>query len=401
MLEESVVNKVASKEFEVTPWEVKGKVDYEKLMKIFGTKLITKELKEEIKRLAGGDLHMLIRRNIFYTHRDLDLIIQDYRENKGFFLYTGIGPSGPMHIGHLIPFVLTQWFQEKFDTNVYIEITDDEKFLVDKVRDLNEAKKWAYENILDIIALGFNPDKTFIFLDSEYIGNMYPLLVKIAKKLSFNEVKSAFGFSGESNIGIIFFPALQIAPTFFEKRRCLIPCAIDQDPYWRLQRDIAEGLGFFKTAVIHSKFLPPLTGPGGKMSSSQPDSAIFLNDDDRNIKRKIWKAFSGGQPTIELHRKLGGNPDIDVPFQWLKMFFEYDDNKLKMIEEDYRSGKLLSGEMKQILIDKVLKFMERHREQRERAKELIHVFMYEGKLAQEMWEKIHEVPDIIFAKRKY
>ena len=225
---------MSSERFEVTPWEVKGVVNYEKLMKIFGTKPITKELKEELKRLAGNELHMLIRREVFYTHRDLDLIIKDIKEGNGFFLYTGIGPSGPMHIGHLIPFVLTQWFQQKFHTNVYIEITDDEKFLMDKVKSLDEAKRWAYENILDIIALGFDPDKTFIFLDSEYMGNLYPLLIKIAKKLSFNEVKAAFGFTTESNIGILFFPTLQIAPTFFEKRRCLIPCAIDQDPYWRL-----------------------------------------------------------------------------------------------------------------------------------------------------------------------
>jgi len=69
---------------------------------------------------------------------------------------------------------------------------------------------------------------------------MYPVSIKIAKKLNFSEVRATFGFDNSSNIGIIFYPALQIAPTMFEKRRCLIPAGIDQDPYWRLQRDIAE-----------------------------------------------------------------------------------------------------------------------------------------------------------------
>jgi len=51
-------------------------------------------------------------------------------------------------------------------------------------------------------------------------------------------------------------------------------------------------------------------------------------------------AFSGGQATTELHRKLGGNPDVDVSFQWLYYFLEEDDNKIEEIRQAYSSGKL-------------------------------------------------------------
>lgn len=139
--------------------------------------------------------------------------------------------------------------------------------------------------------------------------------------------------------------------------------------YWRIQRDIAENLGFYKAAAIHSKFLPPLTGPVGKMSASQPESAIYLHERVESVRKKIWKAYSGGQPTLELHRKLGGNPEVDVAFQWLYYFFEPDDVKLKKIEEDYRSGKLLTGELKLILTEKVSKFLGEHQERKEEAKE--------------------------------
>ncbi|MQL54973.1 tryptophan--tRNA ligase [Acidianus ambivalens] len=379
-----------SSNFSVTPWEVKGKVDYDKLIVQFGTQKITPELKERIKKITG-DLHVMLRRDVFFSHRDLDLVLKDYEEGKGFFLYTGRAPSLGMHIGHLIPFIFTKWLQEKFKVNLYIEITDDEKFMRNPELTLEQTRQFAYDNILDIIAVGFDPDRTFIFQDTEYIRNMYPLATKIAKKLTFSEVKATFGLENSSNIGIIFYPALQIAPTMFEKKRCLIPAGIDQDPYWRLQRDIAESLGYYKAAQIHSKFLPPLTGPEGKMSSSIPESAIYLTDDPKTVERKIMKyAFSGGQPTVELHRKYGGNPEIDVSFQWLYMFFEEDDNKIKKIEEDYRSGKMLTGELKQILIDKLNKFLEEHRAKREEAKELVNTFKYEGKLAKEMWNKIHE-----------
>jgi tryptophanyl-tRNA synthetase len=376
-----------TEEFVVTPWEVKGKVDYDKLIERFGTQRITENLKERIKRDVG-ELHTLLRREVFFSHRDLDLVLNDFESGKGFYLYTGRGPSKDMHIGHLIPFIFTKWLQEKFGANLYIEVTDDEKFLTKQEVSLEETRKWARENILDIIAVGFDPDRTFIFQDTEYIRNIYPLALKIAKKLNFSEVRATFGFDPSTNIGSIFYPALQIAPTMFERRRCLIPAGIDQDPYWRLQRDIAESLGYFKVAAIHSKFFPPLTGIEGKMSSSQPETAIYLNDDPKTVRMKIMKyAFSGGQPTVELHRKLGGNPEVDVSFIWLYYFFEDDDRRIKEIEEDYRSGRLLTGELKEMLVEKLNDFLESHRARREEAKKEIGTFMRTGKLASEMWGK--------------
>ncbi|MFZ8830450.1 MAG: tryptophan--tRNA ligase [Candidatus Aenigmatarchaeota archaeon] len=374
----------------ITPWEVEGKIDYEKLIKEFGLKSIDEEMLEKIRSLTK-ELHVLLRRKYFFAHRDLDVVLNEAKTN-GFFLYTGRGPSGPMHIGHLIPFMFTKWLQDKFKVNVYIELTDDEKFLEPKRKlSLEETRKWAYENILDIIAVGFDENRTFIFQDTEYIRNMYPIAIKIAKKINFSTVKAVFGFTNETNIGLIFFPALEIVPTFFEDKICLIPAAVDQDPFWRLQRDVAEAIGKRKSAQIHSKFLPPLTGIEGKMSASKPETSIYLTDDEKTVREKIYKhAFSGGQPTIELHRKLGGNPDIDVSFQWLKTLFEEDDNKLKKIEEDYRSGKLLTGELKEILIEKLVKFLQEHQKRREEAKEKVKDFKYDGKLAKEMWEKVFE-----------
>ena len=374
----------------LTPWEVEGKVDYERIVKEFGLKEIDDEILEKIK-IFTGDLHILLKRKYFFAHRDLDVVLSEVKTN-GFFLYTGRGPSGPMHIGHLIPFMFTKWLQDKFKVNVYIELTDDEKFLEPKRKlSLEETRKWAYENILDIIAVGFDENRTFIFQDTEYIRNMYPLAIKIAKKINFSTVKAVFGFTNETNIGLIFFPALEIVPTFFEDKICLIPAAVDQDPFWRLQRDVADALGKKKSAQIHSKFLPPLTGIEGKMSASKPETSIYLTDDEKTVREKIYKhAFSGGQPTIELHRRLGGNPDIDVSFQWLKTLFEEDDSRIKKIEEDYRSGKLLTGELKEILIEKLVKFLQEHQRKREEAKEKVKDFKYDGKLAKEMWEKVFE-----------
>src|ERR1700760_1201128 len=96
-----------------------------------------------------------------------------------------------------------------------------------------------------------------------------------------------------------------------------IPCAIDQDPYFRLVRDNCHRMGnpSPKPALIHSQFLTSLQGPGGKMSASNPNSAIYMSDSAAQIKKKINKyAFSGGQETAELQKELGGNPDVDVAY---------------------------------------------------------------------------------------
>jgi tryptophanyl-tRNA synthetase len=112
------------------------------------------------------------------------------------------------------------------------------------------------------------------------------------------------------------------------------------------------------------------------MSSSDPTSYIALTDTPEEAEKKVKKyAFSGGQPTIEEHRKKGGNPDVDVSFQILKYGMEPDDKKLKKIEEDYRSGKLLTSELKQILIDKLNAFLKEHQKKRLQAEKQVDKFI--------------------------
>ncbi|MDW7977386.1 MAG: tryptophan--tRNA ligase [Candidatus Caldarchaeum sp.] len=375
-----------SNSFRVTPWEVEGAVNYERLVQEFGTELISESLMERLVKAAGGSSHML-RRRIFFSHRDLHLVLDDHEAGRGFFLYTGRGPSGPMHIGHIIPFYFTKWLQDRFKANLYIQLTDDEKFLEEsRGLTLEDTAYWSYDNILNIAAVGFDPDKTFIFRNTEFMGRMYRLVLKVARKVNLSWVRAVFGFNDQTNIGMAFFPAVQIVPTMFERKRCLIPAAIDQDPYWRIQRDIAEGLGFYKSAAIHSRFLMPLTGPAGKMSASQPESAVFLTDDPKAVRKKLWQAYSGGQPTVELHRKHGGNPDVDVAYQWLYYFFEEDDERMKRIRDEYVSGSLLTGELKEILIERVQKFLDGFREARQRAVDKVHLYVRDGELASKMWE---------------
>ncbi len=366
----------------ITPWEVTGVIDYDKLIKEFGTKPLTNELVRRIEEKAGKESHFL-RRNIFFSHRELKILLDEYDQGKEIALYTGRGPSGNTHVGHIIPWMFTKYLQDALDCDLYFQITDDEKFLCKRDLSLKQTTSMAYENALDLIALGFNPKKTHIIIDTQCFNTLYPIALEVAKRVTASTAKSVFGFKDETNIGMYLWPAIQAAPCFLpsvlkkKNVRTLIPAAIDQDPYWRIVRDVAPKLGYLKTAAIHCRFLPPLTGPEGKMSTSVgTESTIFTTDDAKTIKKKINKyAFSGGQATVEEHRKLGGNPDIDASYQWLT-FFEPDDAKLADIYKKYKKGELLSGELKQILIETLTTFLTEHQRKREEAKKVLDDFIF-------------------------
>lgn len=186
------------------------------------------------------------------------------------------------------------------------------------------------------------------------------------------------------NIGKIHFAAIQAAPSFSTSFPqifgsngdipCLIPCAIDQDPYFRLTRDIAPKLKYPKPALIHSKFFPALQGPQTKMSASDANTSIFMTDRSNQIKNKINKhGFSGGKETEEEHRRLGGDTEVDVAYQYLTFFLE-DDEELENLGKvrswtrcrltpsnfamkEYRAGTLLTGQLKARCIQELQRFV--------------------------------------------
>jgi tryptophanyl-tRNA synthetase len=367
-----------AKHFVITPWEVKGKVEYDKLIKKFGTKHLDEKLLTRLKKHAG-ELHFMLRREIFFSHRDFDWILDKYEEGEKFVLYTGRGPSGLTHVGHIVPWIFTKWLQEKFNTELYFQLTDDEKFLI-KPLTLEKVTEYAMNNILDIIAIGFDPKKTHIIVDTKHINYLYKIALRVAKHLTFSTVKAVFGFKTSSNVGIIFFPSIQIAPCFLPSEIAgknvpvLIPAAIDQDPYWRPARDVAPKLGYYKPAQLHCKFIPGL-GKEGKMSSSEPQTCIFMSDSEADVEEKIMNAFTGGRETAELQRKHGGNPDICSVFSYYFFLFEQNDEKLNEIKKMCKSGKLLCGECKARLVEKIVKFLKEHQKRREKAKKIVDKFM--------------------------
>ena len=313
----------------------------------------------------------------------MDKFLTHFEKGAPVYLYTGRGPSTEsMHLGHLLPFLFTKWMQDAFKCPLVIQISDDEKYFYQKndkkIKNLEYFRDIGIENCKDILALGFDPELTFIFRNTDYIGHMYSNVVAFQRHITYNQIKGIFGansINGSENSGKVAFPAIQgtpclctsfphIFPNGKKNGFCMVPAGVDQDPYFRMTRDVAHRLKFIKPGGIYSKFFPALQGFQSKMSSSDPTTAIFLTDTPKQIKKKINKyAFSGGQDTADLQRELGANLDVDISYQYLRFFME-DDEQLKDIEEKYSSGAMLTGELKKILIGVLQTLVKDHQKKR-------------------------------------
>jgi len=365
-----------SEEFVVTPYEVKGRIDYDRLRELFGTQELTEELLARIHHLAGGELHPLLRRGVFYSHRDLGALLDGFANGRPFFLYSGRGPSGPLHTSHLLHFDLCQWFQRRLGVPMYIQITDDEKFWARTNLTREETAYWGLENLYDLLALGFDPKRTKVFFDSRSIQALYPLAVRVARKIPYSTVKAVFGFEPSTNIGLVFYTALQTVPCFWpswaEGRTvpCLIPCGIDQDPHFRVTRDIAEGLGYPKPALVHSQMVPGLLGEAAMSTSGdRADNALFLNDPPEVVERKVRNAFTGGRATVEEQRRLGAVPEVCSVWALWRTRFAESEEKFAEVTAGCRSGALLCGECKSQALERIHAFYRAHGVAREKVKD--------------------------------
>lgn len=401
--------------FKITPWKVEGNVDYDKVLEQFGVEPLTCDMIsrwENLMKRAGKniELHPWIKRGIFFSHRHFNDILDAYESYLNekeknpeatcpIFIYTGRGPSSDaMHLGHLISFMFTKYLQDAFDCNVVIQMSDDEKFYF-KDMSFKTVYELGQKNAKDIIAVGFDPKKTFIFSNHDYrlsCREYEELVQEMRKCVTFHTLQKIFGFDDQANPGMIDWPVYQCAAAFYQAyphlfkkpALCLVAYAIDQDPYFRLSSQISNTMNkrirsksvslpvkhTFSPCSIIGKFIPPLTfnknaeakdRSTGKMSSSiSADSTIFLTDTPKQIARKVNKyAFSGskGDGTLEEHRKYGGDIDTDVACQYLN-FFETDDNVLKQIYADFTSGKLTCGDTKKLLIERLVKIVQQHQE---------------------------------------
>src|SRR3990167_8772141 len=128
-----------AEKFTVTPWEVRGSIDYAKLIKEFGLKKLG-DLPREFSDF------LLFRRGIIYSHRDFERIIEAHQNKRPFAMMTGLMPSGKFHFGHKL--VADQMvFYQKLGAKVYIAVADIEAYNT-RNADMDELRKIAVDEYL-------------------------------------------------------------------------------------------------------------------------------------------------------------------------------------------------------------------------------------------------------------
>jgi tryptophanyl-tRNA synthetase len=335
----------------IDPWGSTLPSDYMKIMKDFGLEQFSVDLFPEPNRA--------MRRGVIFAGRDLKIISDCIKNKKPFYALTGIMPSNEqIHLGNKLVVENLRYFQDRGGV-VYILIADLES-MVTRGISLDEARRRALNfHIPAYIALGLDPDKTFFYFQSENM-DVVKLGFEFAQKITLNEFKGLYGSAEPGRImaavtqaGDILFPQLK------EKMPGIIPVGIDQDPHIRLTRDIVSRFkkyNFFAPSSLYNKFTPSLDGDL-KMSKSKPEYAISLPEDLASVKKKIMRALSGGRETLEEHRRLGAVVEKDMCFELLKQHLVDDDDELQRIHDDYKSGRMLSGELKKLTFEKMELFM--------------------------------------------
>ena len=324
--------------------------------------------------------NQLIESRVVFAHRDLESVAAAMEENKPWAVISGLNPSGPLHFGHKLVFDELLWLQKQ-GADVYIPITNDESYLVDKTRTLEESRKIAYEDVIpSIVAMGFDPKKTHIFVDSDY-PDIYNLAMKLSKHVSLNRIYGVFGFGKDEekeNPGTLFYRgAVQLAQIllpqlaeFGGSKPTLIPVGIDQYPYVLLSRDVARRTDLIPPSALFLKFAHGLDGKG-KMSTTRKESAIFLNDEIKTVEKKIRTAYTGGSISSSYQKEHGGVPGICPIYHLRTYHFETDNH----VEEQCVRGEILCGECKRCALDQVTGFLIDHQSRLEDAKKNIDQFI--------------------------
>jgi len=311
-------------------------------------------------------LDPLVSRDIIFAHLDFEPFTSFTAEGKEFTVVSGLNPSSPLHLGHKVMFDLLLFLQ-KLGGNIFIPITNDESYVDGKVKSLAESRRIAYEEIIpSIVAFGFDPKKTKIFVLSDY-PDIYNFAINISKNVTNKYVSTVFGAEALDNSGKAFYrSAVQLAQILLPQleefggvKNTLIPVGIDQHPYILIARDVAKRMNFIPPSELVFKFQNSLIDPFEKMSGSKPKTAIYLTDSQEEIENKINKAFTGAVSILDVHKELGGIPEACSVFSLL-YFHHPDNNFVSDIYSRYTSGKITMKELKSITIEFITKLVLEH-----------------------------------------
>ena len=281
-------------------------------------------------------------------------------------LLTGDRPTGALHLGHYIGSLKNRIeFQERCET--YIMVADAQA-LTDNYDDVNKVKNSIYEVVSDYLAVGIDPEKSNIFIQScvqalPELAMFYMNLVTI-QHLGHNPTVKAEckmrGFNEGVPAGFYLYPIYQVADITAFKAD-IVPVGLDQAPMLELTRDIVRKFNtlYKKEVLVTPEAIYPdlkgaLPGVDGQKMSKSLGNAIFLSDEKEAIVAKVKKMKSDPG---RLSATDPGDPEKALAFSYLEVF-DPEKQFVEELKERYRKGTVSDKEVKERVIDVIDTFIE-------------------------------------------
>jgi tryptophanyl-tRNA synthetase len=340
-------------------------VNYEKVIRDMRLKPVDKSILDRIK-----NPNRYLRRGIDFAHIDFDKFLDAVERKEKVAVMSGIKPTNEFHLGSKITAEKIIFFQKEFGAKVFYAIADTEGMLDNKLP-LDVQAKIAVDNVADLLALGLDPKNAYIYRQSQEIRVMR-LAYLFSRGITNNHLRNLYGerpvglyFAAFTQCGDIHLPQTE---DFDGPKMVIVPVGLDQAPHIFLARDVVEKFpefNFKRPAAVFHKFFRSLKGET-KMSKRDPMSMITLNDTPEMIEKKVKNALTGGRKTVEEQRKFGGIPEQSVVYELYYYHFVEDDEKVKQVYNDYKSGRLLDGEMKKEITEIIIKFLEQHQKKKKK-----------------------------------
>lgn len=350
------------------PWGETVVKDYEKLFSLFGIRPFA-ELLPQIE-----NPHHLMRRGVVFGHRDFDLVLQAIKRGGKVALLTGFMPSGKLHFGHKMLLDQIIYYQ-RAGVHVVLALADIEAYVVRRIPRSEALSIAVSEYVANAIALGLEKKNARIYFQSNMSAPYYRLMQMFSQKVTMAEMEAIYGQMSPAKVVASLTQAADILHPMLHEyggyELVFVPVGADQDPHIRLARDIADRfekeLGLRRPASTYHRLMTGLDG--GKMSSSRPESAIFLTDPPPAAAQKFMRALTGGRPTVEEQRKLGGVPEKCAVYEMYVYHLIASDSALKKIWDDCKGGSLMCGECKLMGAELLKKWLTEHQARLEKARE--------------------------------
>lgn len=353
----------ATRKKRVDPWGITEIEDYDNLLQEFGIKPI----EEILPRIPHPNKYF--RRRIVFGHTELERVLDAYDANEPFAVMSGIKPSGPFHMGSKMTAEEIIYFQQLSPKALASYCIADYEAYADNRQDLLESYEVAISHLADVLALGLDPKRAYIYRQSEEKRVLEKAFI-YSRDVTYNMMESIYG---DRAFGLYLSALIQVADILLPETKefggpkpLVVPIGAEQAPHIRLTRDIAkrhDEENFTPPSATYHKLIRSLTG-SSKMSKRDPMGLLSLTDDPDFAKRKILQAYTGGRESIKIQKELGGEPTKCVIYEYLMFHFLDDDNELEKVYHECLNGSRLCGPCKTQAAEIVANYLINHQKKR-------------------------------------